>query len=332
MRVAVLGARGVVGAAVVDSLTDDPQGRVDHVIGLDRRLPLDPKAGVEWRELDDALDDPNALATHLRGVDAVVNVLGRRALLGNGTPHPASDGRPGGAERTRQVLEAVATAEVHHLVVGSTFAVYSPVEPGHDPVDESWPTGGVADVPFARHAVELERVLDEFAADHEVVRVVRLRSGLVLGPRAFSEFLRRLGPLAGYYRAPGRVPLLPGVAGSLPVVHHDDLAAAFRSAVTGSVVGAFNVAMDAPLDLQSAASALGARPVSVPDELVRMGTELAGAVLTITGRGADRVPGSWLVMARSAPRLATWRARQELGWQPVHSLDESLRSTLTGRR
>jgi UDP-glucose 4-epimerase len=217
------------------------------------------------------------------------------------------------------------------LVQASTFAVYSPAGPGHDPVDESWPTEGVADVPYARRAVALEHLLDEFAAAHEDVRVVRLRSGLVLGPRALSEFLRRLGPLAGYYRAPGRVPLLPGVEGALPVVHHDDLAAAYLSAVTGSAAGAFNVAMDASLDLRGAAGALGARPVAIPEELVRVGTEIAGALLTVTRRDVGRAPGSWLLMAQNAPRLATWRARRELGWQPVHSVDESLRSTVSGR-
>lgn len=331
MRVAVVGAAGAVGTSVVRALLADPQRRVDAVLGIDRRLPLKPQEGVDWREVDDTgRAATDVIAAHLRGVDAVVNLSSRRALRPETSRDPV-DGHPDGLTGARDLLEAVANAGVHHLVQASTFAVYSPVDPGHDPVDESWPTEGVADVPFARHAVALERLLDEFSATHRVVRVVRLRSGLVLGPLAFSELLRRLGPLAAYYRAPGRLPLLPGVDGALPVVHHDDLAVAFRSAVTGEVAGPFNVAMDAPLDLRNAARAFGARPVTVPDELVRMGSELAGALLAATRRDADRVPGSWLLMARHAPRLATWRARQELGWLPVHPLDESLRSTIAGR-
>jgi UDP-glucose 4-epimerase len=331
MRVAVLGAAGVTGTSVIRALLDDPSG-VDVVIGIDRRLPLEPQPGVDWRTVDDTgHGETETLAAHLQGVDAVVSLAmpdGRsRQVPGDDAPSgPRQD--PAG---TAAVLDAVACAGVRHLVQASTFAVYSPVDPGHDPVDESWPAEGVADVPFARHAVAVERLLDGFCVAQPSVRVVRLRAGLVLGPLAFSEFLRRLGPLATYYRAPGRVPLLPGVGGALPVVHHDDLAAAFRSAVTGSVSGAYNVAMDAPLDLRNAARALGARPVAVPEELVRIGTELAGAVLSAAGHAPGRTPGSWLVMARGAPRLATWRARQELGWLPVHALDESLRSTISGR-
>jgi UDP-glucose 4-epimerase len=321
VRVAVFGASGPVGASVVEALLADPQHRVDAVIGLDHRLPLEPQPGVDWRELGGTLAPGGGLAGQLKGVDAVVNVLGR------GSGRDAADD----IDLARQVLDAVAEAGVRHLVQGSTFAVYSPVEQGHDPVDESWPVEGVADVRFARRAVALERLLDTFSAEHAAVRVVRLRSGLVLGPRALSEFLRRLGPLAPYYRAPGRLPVLPGVEGALPVVHHDDLAIAFRAAVTASVAGAFNIAMDAPLDLRGAAGALGARPVAVPEELVRIGTELASAVLAATRRDTDRAPGAWLLMARGAPRLATWRARQELGWLPVHPLDESLRTTLSGR-
>lgn len=323
MRIAVLGANGAVGASVVEALLSDPRRRVDQVIGMDRRLPPDPRPDVDWREVGDAFEGGSDLAMHLQGVDAVVNVLTRRGL----------DHRAGQIDelgRARGVLDAVADAGVRHLVQASTFAVYSPAEPGHDPVDESWPTEGVAPVPFAHHAVALEQLLDDFSAAHPVVRVVRLRSGLVLGSRALAEFLRRLGPLAAYYRAPGRVPLLPGVEGALPVVHHDDLATAFRAAVTGSAAGAFNIAMDTPLDLRGAAGALGARPIALPEDLVRLGTELAGAFLAATRRDPDRVPGSWLLMARHAPRLATWRARQELSWLPVHSLDESLRSTISG--
>lgn len=334
MRVAVLGAAGAVGASVVEALLGDPTHRVDEVVGLDRRLPLEPQAGVDWREIGDAPDGAlGDLAGHLHGVDAVVNLLTRAGPDRRREHRTSVEGVPSGEPAdARRVLDAVAEAGVRHLVQASTFAVYSPVEPGHDPVDETWPTDGVADVPFARQAVALERLLDGFSAAHPVVRVVRMRSGLVLGPRALAEFLRRLGPLAAYYRAPGRLPVLPGVEGALPVVHHDDLAAACRAAVTGSAAGPFNVAMDAPLDLRGAAAALGARPVALPEELVKVGSELAGALLAATRRGEERSPGSWLLMARHAPRLATWRARQELGWLPRHALDESLRSTVTGRR
>jgi UDP-glucose 4-epimerase len=319
VRVAVFGAAGIVGAAVVQALRFDPDKRVDAVIAFSRTEPASRPPHVEWRVLDVGRED---VAHHLVGVDALVNLAWERpGRHGHGLSHDAD----GNVAVARRVLEAAAEAGVHHVVQGSSFAVYSPVASEHAPVDESWPTGGTALVPLARQAVEIERFLDGFAAEHQVVRLVRIRAGVALGPGAWAQLHRWLGPLAE--RAPTRLPVLVGVRGArLPVVHHDDLAAAYRAAVTGSGSGPYNVALDPPLDLACAASALDARPLALPAGLVARGL----------ARG-ERIPGvraaaEWLALVTGAAPLDSSRARLELGWDPVHPLDESLRSTVSGRR
>ena len=308
MRVAVLGATGVVGSAVVEALRLDPDKRVDAIIGLARSLPANPQPHVDWKAVDLGRED---VRPHLRGVDAVVDVAWERG--------------EGNVARIEHLLGAAVEAGVRHIVRASSFVAYAPVDEGHDPVDESWPTEGLARVRLAQEMASLERMLHAFAAEHEIARLVWIRSGLVLGPRARAQFAARFGSLGEHLRAPRRLPLLPGIGhAAFPAVHHDDLAAAFRSAVTGSGLGPYNVALDAALDLTALSSAFGARAVALPEGLVQRSRELADRVL-----GA-RSPGEWLELATGAPRMDTTRARKELGWEPQHSLDEALRSTLRG--
>lgn len=310
MRVAVLGAAGVLGGPLIDALSDDPRRRIDSVVAVARRLPLEPRAGVDWREADLATDDVSA---HLEGVDAVVNL---------------SMDAPGA------LLEAVGQSGAVHLVQISSFAAYAPAAPGHDPVDETWPTDGLADAPLARRAVAVERALDAHLKAHPSMRVVRIRAGVALGPAAAAELRRRLGPLGGYVGSVGRLPVVPGIVGAaVPAVHHDDLAAAAACALTGNAVGAFNVALDDPLELATAARAFGGRPVAIPDDLVRVGAGLADRLFSLVSpaSSASSAAGGWLAMARTAPRLATWRARKELGWQPRHPLAEAIAESVTPR-
>lgn len=307
MRVAVLGAAGILGAPVLRALRDDPHRRVDDVVALVRRLPPDPRPDVDWREADAADDD---VSVHLRGVDAVVNLS---------------------MDAPTRVLEAIAASSALHLVQISSFAAYSPAEPAHDPVDETWPVEGLADVPLAHRAVSLERALDHHAAARPSLRIVRIRAGLALGPAASSELRRRLGPLGAYLKGAGRLPVVPGIGGaSMPALHHDDLAAAVRAALTGHAAGAFNVALDEPLELSAAARAFGGRPVAIPDDLVRVGAGLADRLFSLVSpvRPSGGSPLSWLALARGAPRLATWRARKELGWQPQHPLAKAIAETV----
>lgn len=322
MRVAVVGATGAVGGAVVEALRFDPHKRIDAVVGIARHLPVDPQPNVDWQAVDLWGTD---LAPHLRGIDAIVNAARARS-----TGPRARGDAPDDAALARRILEAAAAAEVHHVVQLTSFLCYSPPTEPEDEVDETWPTEGLASGGPVRQAVDLERSLDEFAAAHEVARLVRIRSGVVLGPRVRANLLRRTGPFAGLLRLLARAPVLPGLEhAGVPAVHHDDLAAAVRAAVTEPAFGAYNIALDRPLQFADVATALGARPLTVPTGLARRGAALAD-------RALERLPGmkgssasAWIDVMASAPRLDTRRARAALEWTPRHPLDQAIRSTLT---
>ena len=322
MRVVVVGATGAVGAAVVDALQRDPHKRVDAVVGIAHRLPTSPRPDVQWHALDPATAD---LTPHLRGVDALVNVGRARAAA------PAPGVALDDAALARRVLETAVRADVLNLVQLSSFLAYAPAGPGGAAVDETWPTDGLPTSPASRAAAALERFLDEFGAEHEVARIVRIRSGLVLGPGVRQQVLARTGLVAGLLRLAEHVPVVPGLdVGGVPVVHHDDLAAAVAEAVTRPAFGPYNVALQEPLRLADVATALGARPVPVPADLVRRGASLADRLLEHLPRAARRSASGWLEVLAHAPALDTRRARDDLQWIPRHPLDEALRSTLVG--
>src|SRR4051794_32513629 len=69
MRVAVVGATGNLGTALLRALADEPS--VTDVLGIARRLPLEPFAKTRWLTADIAGDD---LTEAFRDVDAVVHL------------------------------------------------------------------------------------------------------------------------------------------------------------------------------------------------------------------------------------------------------------------
>lgn len=318
MRVAVFGATGHVGNCVVRSLLTDK--RIDRVIGVVRHVPgLDP-FGIEWHEVDVNTDD---LGPVLRGVDVVVQLRWVR--------QPAHD--PTGlcrinVEGSRRVFDAMIEAHVNALVYVSSFVAYSSA-PGQR-VREEHPIGGVPGSVDSAQRVAVERLLDRFETEHELVRVARLRPALVLDAGAVrtarKSFLGR--HVLSRMAAPGRAPIVPDLPGlAVQVVHGDDLGDAVRRAVTGPVNGAFNIAAEPVLTAAVAASEVDGRRVPVPVSAARW---LGRTTFALHLQPAE--PG-WIDLALRAPSLDTARARAELGWQPARSGLEALREfvdALTG--
>src|SRR3954464_12948100 len=69
MRVAVVGATGNLGTALLRSLADEPS--VTDIVGIARRAPDEQLPKTSWLAADIASDD---LTEQFRGVDAVVHL------------------------------------------------------------------------------------------------------------------------------------------------------------------------------------------------------------------------------------------------------------------
>lgn len=313
MKVVVVGATGNVGTAVVRALVADD--RVTQVVGVARRPPQWSPAKTTFVTADVAADD---LAPHLAGAHAVIHL----AWLFQPTHQPMVTWRANAIGSSR-VFDAAADAGVGVVVYASSVGAYSP-GPGLR-VDESWPTHSVPTAAYGREKAYVERVLDAFEARHPDIRVVRLRPAFIFQREAASE-QRRLfaGPLLPTSLVrPGRLPVVPWPTGlRFQALHADDVAQAYRLAVLGQARGAYNVAADPVVDADAIGDLLGARVVSVPGPVARLGLSAAWRLHLVPAE--PRL----LDLALQLPLLDTTRIRTELGWAPAVSSLDALREVL----
>ena len=329
MRVAVIGATGNVGTAVLDVLGRTPD--ITSVLGISRRMPdteAEPYSGCEWRAIDIAAASSEGpahrdLTEALPGADAVIHLAW---LI-----QPNSDRdllRRVNVVGTARVAAAVAAVGVPHLVVASSVGAYSP-DDSMDERDEAWPTEGIRSSHYSVDKAAQERVLDDFCADHPEITVTRLRPALIFGAPAASEiqryFLSTWMPVQ-LLRA-GRLPFLPLPAGlrGVQAVHSTDVARAYVASVLHRCPGAFNICADGVLHPRDLAELLDhGRHVPVPNGAVR-------AALSV-GHSSSLVAADagWLDMGLHVPLMDNARARRELDWEPEYSAMDAARELLKG--
>src|SRR5918999_207610 len=252
VRVVVTGASGNVGTSLLRSLASEPA--VESVLGLCRRVPSASFPKVEWRAADVA---SSPLRPLFQGADAVVHLAW---LI-----QPARDQRlvrSVNVDGSDRVFRAAAASGVGTLVYASSVGAYARGPKDHR-VDESWPTTGIPSSFYSRHKADVERLLDRFESEHEHVRVVRLRPGLIFKREAASG-IRRLfaGPLLPSFLVQRRlIPVVPAHERLVfQAVHSYDAAEAYRLALMGDAAGPFNLAADPVLDPHELGPTPGARP------------------------------------------------------------------------
>jgi len=188
VKVAITGASGLVGSALVPFLTTGGH----EVLRLVRRAPTeqgevgwDPDAGV----LDGAA---------LEGVDAVVNLSGANIAEGRWTDERKALLRSSRIGPTQLLAEALAGLKKKPRVLVSASAVGRYGDRGDEWITEDDPP---ADDFLGRLSVEWEEATA--AAERAGIRVVHLRSGIVLSPvggalgRMLLPFKAGLGGVLG---------------------------------------------------------------------------------------------------------------------------------------
>ncbi|SEP04791.1 NAD-dependent epimerase/dehydratase family protein [Trujillonella endophytica] len=321
LRVAVTGASGNVGTALLRRLTDPALG-VAEVRGLARRQPpeLTPYAGVDWHLVD--LGEPASeerLPEFVAGVDAVVHLAwalqpGRRP----GLLHAVN------VDGTYRVARAAARAGVPQFVHMSSLGAYA-AGARDQQVSENWPTTGIPSSQYSRDKSAAERVVRQVLGHRPDTVLTVVRPTLVLQPDAASEIGRYfLGPLlyAAARALPGPVAQalpLPLPALRVGFVHADDVADALVRMLDRRAPGPFNLTAEPTLDADGLARALGTRRIAVPAVALRAALAAAHAAYLVPTE-----PG-WLDLGLGAPALDATRARTQLGWAPIHAGDDVLR-------
>jgi UDP-glucose 4-epimerase len=321
MRVVIVGATGNAGTALLRRLQTEAD--VD-VAGVARRLPepVGVYRDVEWRSVDVAGEGAaGPLAEAFRGADAVVNLAWQI--------QPSHDSRRlfrTNVLGSREVARAAVGAGVGTLVQASSVGVYS-AGPKDAFVTEAYPRSGVARSSYSRHKALVERMLDEVESDHPMLRVVRLRPGLIFQRAAGTEIARYFaGPLLPTrllrYQ---RIPLIPDNPGlRMQAVHADDVADAYARVLRADVRGAFNIAAGPVLDPRVAAEVFHGVRLPVP------GPALAGAAALSWWLRLQPIDAGWIHLALKAPLMWCGRAADELGWQPQRDAVSTLREMIAG--
>jgi uncharacterized protein len=246
MRIVIGGASGFLGRSLVDRL----RSAGHEVTRLVRREPAAPDE-VFWRPDETALD-PGVLD----GADAAINLAG----VGVGDRRWTADYkkliRSSRVNSTQTLARSAATAEHPPRVLLNASAVGYYGDTGDTEVDETGPTG-TGFFPEVCQAWEAATGPAEDAG----IRVVRLRSGPVLGPGGGL-----LGPLLPLFKLG-----LGGPQGSgrqwFPWVSLADELGAVEFLLTADVRGAVNVTGPAPVTNREFAGILGSvlrRPAIVP--------------------------------------------------------------------
>ncbi|MFL5782155.1 MAG: TIGR01777 family oxidoreductase [Thermoleophilaceae bacterium] len=280
MRVAVTGATGTIGRAVVRALAE----RGDQVVALSRsvgsareKLGTDVEV-VEWAEPKSSPPPADALAR----TDAVVHLLGE-PVAQRWSDSAREEIRDSRVHGTRNLVDGLRAAEPRPRVLASQSAsgFYGPR--GDERVDERAPAGTgdfLADVVVAWEA-EARR------AEELGMRVALMRTGVVLSG-AGGALEKMLPPFKMGVGGP-----VAGGRQFVPWVHADDVAGALLFALdTDAASGPINVAAPEPVSNAQLSKALGRvleRPafMPVPGFAVKL---LYGDMASIVTSGVRMVP------------------------------------------
>jgi UDP-glucose 4-epimerase len=211
----------------------------------------------------------------------------------------------------QKLLDSVAAFRIPKLVVLSSANVYGPRPDNPQFLPEDWPLLGGASFSEIRDLIEVDMLAQSFFWKHPETETVILRPVHILGTvkNAASNYLR--------------LPVIPTVMGFDPmvqVVHEDDVMRALLLALRPGVRGIFNLAGPPPAPLSRAVKALGRPQLPVPHALFK------GAMKQMWNMHLTSFPAPEIDHIRYVCMVDDRRAREVLGYAPLHSLEETVRA------
>jgi nucleoside-diphosphate-sugar epimerase len=122
-------------------------------------------------------------------------------------------------------------------------------------------------------------------------------------------------------------PVLPDPGISFQLVHHDDVADAFKAAVLGKgQPGIYNLAGPGELTVKQLADELGWYSIPVPELAVEAASELTARLTFLPAQA------QWISAFREPVLMDATKARQVLRWRPKHSALDTLREMIVAAR
>lgn len=223
MKIVLTGATGFIGVPLVDAL----RARGDTLTALVRD-PVKARTALGDVQLVAAdLQSPGAWTASLAGVDAIVHLAGEPVAAHRWNARQKQIVRDSRVETTRTLVEAIAAlpaAQRPKILISSSGSDYYPFAPDTEFDDDEYvETDGCGDSFLAR----LCRDWETEAANAEPLglRVVRMRTGIVLGPGgAVAKMATPFKLFAGGRIASGRQ--------WMPWIHRVDAVRAYTAALS----------------------------------------------------------------------------------------------------
>jgi nucleoside-diphosphate-sugar epimerase len=335
LTVAVTGPTGDIGRSLLRAL--DRSDEVGRIIAMARR-PFDPAAmglGTTEYRRGDVLDRV-AVDELVEEADVVVHLA---FLIVGGREQTELVN----VEGSRTVFEAAVAAGARRLVYASSVAAYGFHADNPPLLTEDVPPRGTERHYYSAQKATLERVLSEVVENTATATYV-FRPCIVAGPDALAlirnipyvqlfELARRhqnpitTAVLEAVERLPAIKPVLPDTGVPFQLVHHDDVAAAMRSAVLGhGEPGVYNLAGTGELTMSDLATALGWYSVPVPEAALEGLSELIARLPLVPAQA------QWIESLREPVLMDISKARRELGWEPRHDARQTIEQTVTAAR
>jgi nucleoside-diphosphate-sugar epimerase len=335
LTVAVTGPTGDIGRALLRSL--ERSREVARVRAMARR-PFDPAGHgltkTEYRQGD--VLDRAAIERLVTDADVVVHLA--FVIIGG-----FEETQKVNLKGSRNVFEATAAAGARRLVYASSVAAYGFHENNPQPLTEDIAPRGTDRHYYSAQKAELEGGLAEVLNDSPTQAYV-FRPCVVAGPDALAlieniPYIQLRGmvresavPLAGALmeaarRFPALKPVLPDPGTPFQLVHHDDVATAMRAAVLGrGEPGIYNLAGPGEVAMSDVARELDWYSVPVPQVALDGLAELVARLPMMPAQA------QWIESIRVPVLMDTAKARDQLGWVPLHDATLTLRQMVQAAR
>jgi UDP-glucose 4-epimerase len=330
LTVAVTGPTGDLGIALVSRL--ERSRRVARIVAMARR-PFDP-AERGWRKTEyrqGDVQDASSVRDVVEGADVVVHLA--FSIMGEGDATRAIN-----VDGSRIVFDAAADAGAERLCYASSIAAYGFHDDNPAWIREDVPARGTPEHFYSQQKAEVEQVLRGVLDLRPGTAAYVFRPCIVAGPNAQMPLEGMLPYLRLSERMPSAVtsllstmpilkPVVPDPGVRFQLVHEDDVADAFASAVLGrGEPGPYNLAGNGTITISDIADALGWYSVRVPDLSIEAAAEVV-----------ERMPlmpewASWIQAVRKPLLVRTDRARKELGWRPKHTTRATMKELVSAYR
>ncbi len=301
--VAITGISGNLGKALARLLHTETQ-----IIGIDRRPFAEKPKDVTHYQVD----------VRKRKLGEVFRRHRIEALIHLGVIHdpriPFSEAHSFNILGSHKLLELCVQHGVRKVVVLSSANVYGPLPDNSNFLTEETPLMAADRYSDVRDLIELDMHAQSFLWKHPDIETVVLRPVHIVGPtvrNAPSNYLRLERPVT-----------VLGFDPMIQLVHMDDVCRAMALALKPGVRGVYNVTGPGEVPLSTILHELGRRPLPVPHFLVR-GLLRHAFEARLTGFPPEEVDHLQYLCAVDGSRAA-----RDLGYAPLHSLRETIRSVL----